>query len=366
MNISIFIYIYFILNFNSYSYSKNNLENINLGSEIVITHRYNSKLKDSIMLEKSYLKILESNFDNYKYLYFDKFGVFNITKDSIKNFTYFNGYYYKSRNYFNDFDKPVSSYIHFIELKKSLESLTVGISEQSILYGETDSSFYANLRIYLNELNLHRTLKVEWSKNNKEFLIVTKSASQDGIDLPDMWEEVNFRQSSAEVFMFNLDLMYSNFNAIVEAKANRKKRKILDSLDENYLLKGINTEDTKLEELFDSNKYLLVYSWGIWCGPCRLNKNNAIQLSNEVSSKFKFISVNCEINKKYAKIELIEYISKNKLSFPVYYGCEFLDFYKSNEYPNLLVFNNRLEIIGNYSGYVKDVSEYLEFLEQFD
>ncbi len=350
----------------SNTYSKDILENIELGTEILITHKYYSKLEDEVIVEKSLLKILETTPISYNYLYFDKYGVSNITKDSIKNFIYFNGDYYSSRNYYNDFDRPVSSYIHFIELKKSLESLTEGIAEQSISYGETDSSTYTIQSIYLNDLNLHRTLKLEKGKNRNDYLVITKAASQDGVNLLDMWEEVDFRPNNIENRIFDLDRMFLSFNEIVESKAKRKKRSTLEFLDVNYILEGINTKDSKLIELFDSNKYLLVYSWGIWCGPCRLNKKNAIQLSNEVSKEFKFISVNCELNKKYSDKELAEYIKRNKLDFPVYYGCEFLDYFRSKEYPNLLVFNKKLELIGNLSGYVQDVSEYLEFLEQFE
>lgn len=364
MIIKIILYFFSI----SICFSKVNLENLDLGNDIKITQKLYSNLEDEVIVKETYLKILESSSDNYKYIYFDELGVSFINKDSIKYFNFSNGNYFTNRNYYNDFDKPLSSYIYFIELQKSLESLTKSIAEQSIINGETESFYYTKQDIYVEDLNIYRSLTIEWSKNGFDSLIITKAASHEGENLPGMWEQVIFSRSKNNSIYFDLEKyieFYNNRERLILEK--KKSNDInLNSFNLNYILQGINTKDVEINELFKEIKYLLVYCWGSWCGPCKLNYKNAIKLSEKINSNFKFISLNCEISKKYSKLELNEYLKRKNIQFPVYFGCDILDYLKTEEYPNLLVFNRNLELISNFPGYVLDFSEYLEYLSQFD
>lgn len=370
MNIKSFFLIVLIFSSQSIAYSRISYNDIDLGANIKITQKEYTKLEDSIETTISFLNILESNDLDYKYILFDKFHVTRITKDSVRELFFFGGDFYNYRNYYNDFDKPVSSYIYFIENRKNIDSLTVGIEKQSTIHGETDSSYFTLQNIHLDNLNLDRSLYLEWAKNGKDFFRILKTASQNGVNLSSMWQEVVLTPSTNDEYFSDVGQNYLDYLERVKSNKERKNRKNnnenKDSIKSDYVLKGINTEDSKFGDLFSGKNYLLVYIWGIWCGPCELNTPNVIELFKNLDDKYSFVSLNCEVNEKFTNEEILKYISIKEINYNVYYGCQFIDYYGIKNYPNLLVFNKNLELIDNFSGYVLDVNTYVEFLNEID
>lgn len=354
----------------SFAFARISYNDIDLGANIKITQKEYNKLEDSLKTIISFLNILESNELGYKYVLFDESSVINITRDSVKKFFYFSGDFYNYRNYFNDFDKPVSSYIYFIENRKNIDSLTVGIEKQSTTHGETDSSYFTFQKIHLDNMNLDRSLYLEWAKNGKDFFRILKTASQNGIDLPSMWQEVILTPSTNDEYFSDVGQNYLDFLKRVKSNKERKIQKNInktqDSIKSDYVLKGINTKDSKFGDLLNGKGYLLVYTWGIWCGPCGFNTPNVIELFNILDDKYSFVSLNCEVNEKFTNQEILKYISLKKINYNVYSGCEFMDSYGIINYPTLLVFNKNLELIDQISGFVLDVNTYVEFLNEID
>lgn len=351
-----------------------NYNDIKLGNSIEVTQFEYSDLNDSILSQKSYLFILDTDSAHYKYVYKDNSSIYNITNDSLSKFNYFDGSYFKTQNYFKSFNKPVSEYIYFIQDQKTIEELTKDIKEKSNSYGETDSSYFVENKIYLENINLNRSLKLEWAKNKKDFFIITKQGFKNGDTLKNMWlvdvfkpltnpnefkniKEDNFAYEEKEAKAVKSKVATNALNSNIFDKDSLKNILI------NNELKGLNVPDAKLLDLFNNKKYLIIYTWGTWCGFCLFNINNVNKFSENVPPLFSFVSFDFENSINIKKEKLLNYFKINNINYPVYHGDEFIYLKNIIEYPNFIVINKNLEVVLSHGGYVKDYNVYLDLLK---
>lgn len=146
----------------------------------------------------------------------------------------------------------------------------------------------------------------------------------------------------------------NNYKKILntEPKKDRKKLRKGDTLDLNYILYGLNRDNLNLEDYFKSNKYLIIYTWGTWCGPCISNTKNVIRFNKECRNN-NFVTLICEKGKADLN-EMRTYVNRKKLSYPV---CNNEAFIKKNHfqvYPSMIVLNSRGIVVDAIFGCASD------------
>lgn len=152
------------------------------------------------------------------------------------------------------------------------------------------------------------------------------------------------------------DVYYNEFKSYNEKEIETQKKKkdlaIGDKLNLNYNLVGINRKDIYLKEYFKQNDFLIIYTWGTWCGPCIANTKN-VEKFYEECKKTKFITLMCEKGKAdFSKKK--SYTDRKNISYPVYSNEDFVKDNNFSVYPILAVIDKYGTVIDMVIGYADD------------
>lgn len=266
--------------------------------------------------------------------------------------------------------QTITQLIYTLEYKKVFlfRDLTEGEVKTSTIYNSQirDVKFKVDIQLN-NNYYVSNSFDISFENNTIDFLF--EKIDETGTKIIPRLEQIISPSNEDSVFK-KLDEFYFKDRFKFKEHINVKKRKELapdikkgQKLKSNILLKGINKADSKIEDLFEGNDYLVLYSWGVWCGYCLRNHKyvDSLYLSNYPNVSF--ASINCEsVSENNKKIK--KYVSLNKINYPVYQSCEFLKANGIYSYPQLTIIDKDLNVVDFITGNVLKYSEYEDFLKK--
>lgn len=175
--------------------------------------------------------------------------------------------------------QTITQLIYILEYKKVFlfRDLTEGEVKTSTIYNSQirDVKFKVDIQLN-NNYYVSNSFDISFENNTIDFLF--EKIDETGTKIIPRLEQIISPSNEDSVFK-KLDEFYFKDRFKFKEHINVKKRKELapdikkgQKLKSNILLKGINKADSKIEDLFEGNDYLVLYSWGVWSLHCKHKK----------------------------------------------------------------------------------------------
>lgn len=141
----------------------------------------------------------------------------------------------------------------------------------------------------------------------------------------------------------------------------KKSELIGKTLKTEYNFEGLNREDINLNEELSKNKFSIIYTWGTWCGPCMMNKDNITEFVSK--SEIPFYSIMFEFDNNPIK-KMTKYIKINNPSYPIYRSDSFIRDNELMHFPAFLLVNSTGVILDAFDGKAENYKDYIELLNR--
>lgn len=121
------------------------------------------------------------------------------------------------------------------------------------------------------------------------------------------------------------------------------KQEVLSDFD--WKLRGLNTENTQLENL--KGKVIFVNFWATWCPPCRAELPAIQNLYNEYKDEVVFLFMTQESEKV-----VLDFFDKHQYNLPVYNSVSSvpIELAATNSIPATYILNKKGEIVLSKTG----------------
>lgn len=346
------------------------IEEVNLGSEIELIEYKTNIYTQEVDTLISYLLILDdtlglTNYFHYK-LNSDIQYQYNV--DSTLAF-------YLQKNEFSTYPSRVFTRLNSVTpLLCLLENRTDFFEKNdeiqktsSVIEGET--KIFQILQKPKKKIIEYQEIVYKWNIEKKQQIEYTYTPYLNGEEFELTKLQLIFRRCQNKEIINEIKKIIASTKSftIKENKKNTPSEantlSIGDTLSYTNLLDSTNAT-ISIETLFKGSENLLMYNWGIWCGYCLKNKSFVEEFYHIINSKIPMITINCEFNR--ATINDLElYRTRHKLTYPVYYGCGFLNENNIIVYPSMILIDKNLIVRDVLYQNVLDVNEYIDFVSKY-
>ncbi|MFI5175004.1 MAG: TlpA disulfide reductase family protein [Terriglobia bacterium] len=128
----------------------------------------------------------------------------------------------------------------------------------------------------------------------------------------------------------------------------------------NFTAKNLDAKEVKLSDF--KGKVVLVNFWAVWCGPCREEIPELVQLYNTYRDKG-FVIVGVSDASDLSEIK--SFVNEHKMNYPVVIDDgDISDEYNVSGFPTSFLIDRNGKIVKKYPGYSRNLRENLETLIQ--
>jgi len=153
-----------------------------------------------------------------------------------------------------------------------------------------------------------------------------------------------------ESFISGLDVKLDSVPTVISMKKRIAKLKLVEVGQQapDFVLNDVNGNPIKLSEIYPMNEYTLIDFWASWCGPCRRENPNVVDVFKRYNSKgFSVLGVSLDNDKgKWEKAIADDQLTWTHVSDLKGWKNEAAALYSVNSIPSNLLVDKSGKIVG--------------------